>query len=228
MTAYLPPASQRVAIFGATGSGKTHLLRRLWLARTPRQLILDATGEFIREPGVIGVSSDADLRRALYRQASRRDWRIAIPDDAVDLEALSGLLLPPFGSGRRSLSEAVNGLALVLDEAYQSCPHHAPPYIVNLFRRGRHAGLSIYAASQRPADVGRFVTAQAQWLAVCQTHEPNDLTFFRRTLPPAVSARIEGLEEHEALLFDVRRRLAYRLDAAGQVAEQIPTSAAAS
>jgi len=207
--AYVPPASARVFAVGTTGSGKTTALRRIWLERTKRALILDVTGEWLQEKGARVVDSWPELVAELRAVAGRDHWRIVAPLDELDPVELTDLLLAR-GAGGLTYPGAIGGMALVVDELAEF--QTQLQRVRSLWRRGRHAGLSIFGASQTPADVARLVTGQSRWWLVCQIFEPRHVDYLARTLPGSAIAALGALKEHHSILWDTSRRAGYLLD----------------
>lgn len=216
-----PGESERRAAFGPTKGGKTWLLRQ-WARPYQRQIVLDATGEWAEgeEPGREVAYAEsmqefgAELAR-LARQGGR--WRVVISTEAVDLAALVQLLAPVHRRGRSSFTRQVGGLALIFDEAYEVCSHDKARIVRPLWLRGRHNWLSILAASQRAADVGRMVTSQSELVAITQTSEPIDLAYWRSTLPAEYYPHLLELKRWTALLYERSERSAKIITTEGKV-----------
>lgn len=180
---YTRPFSERVLVSGQTESGKTFFLVKRVLPRHKRVLILDRTGEwYVREPQ---APSCTDLRQcfALLDEYSTRDrWRIIASLDNDDARILATRLVgvPDIRAG---YAYNVGGMALVLSEVDLLVPvANAPPELRNLWRRGSHAGLSILADTQRPANVSKEATSQCKQLVFFVLYEPNDLDYVRKQL----------------------------------------------
>lgn len=221
-----PPRSARIFACGVTGSGKTRALRKLWLERSPRALIVDATGEWRQEKGARIAASWSDLLAELRRAAGRERWRIVAPAEELEPADLVELLLAR-GAGGLTYPRAVGGMALVIDEladfAHSSCSRR----VTAAWRRGRHEGLSILAASQAPADVARAATSQSEWWILYAMHEPAAIAYLARALPPVVMEAHGALAEFHAVLWSTRRRAGYLLDPNYQVKRQLFGTAAA-
>ena len=202
-----PPPSLRATVAGASSSGKSTLLRNLFIARHPRTIVLAHTAEW-GEPHALSIG---ELRRELRKVAGRELWRLVASLELAELEELAELLAPR-DLTRRPLAAALGGCALAVDELADVAGRGAPDAIAALWRRGRHAGLSIFGATQRPAEVIRTVTANSTWLAVCQTHEPADLDYWRKLLPAPVFAEIGQLPQYGALLWHTADRRGAVLD----------------
>lgn len=207
----MKPPSLRTYSCGRTMSGKTTLLRNLWADRQARVLVLDQTGEFI-EPGALVVDTMPQLVAALRQVAGRDRWRICAMIPETDYPALARLLLPGVQSRVRSYCEAVGGLALIVDECDLVAGRGADHAVTSLWRRGRHVGLSLIAATQRPADVHRVVTSQSQWISISQLHEGRDRDYIRALLPSSARDAFDGLQQYWALLLDTVKGLVYHLD----------------
>lgn len=199
-----PPRSLRVFACGATGSGKTSLLRRYWADVAPRLLLCDATGEW-GQPEAETVHGVLEAIRGRVRMGAAR-WRIVAALPPEHLEALAHKLVPP-GAARRGLATALGGVAIMLDEVDLVAPHGASQDILGLWRRGRHAGLSIYAATQRPATCARDVTAQSDVIVALATHEARDVAYLRRVLGDAamnLHARATARDPHGGVYVETR------------------------
>lgn len=206
-----PPPSERDACFGPTESGKSHLLR-VWARKHPRQLVLDATGEWseMAEPGRrVEYAEDMGQLREKLRECAKAPgkWRVVISTEVLtqgkgeNLEQLVQLLAPVYKPGRVSFTRSVGGLALIFDEAYEVCSHGRSHIVRPLWLRGRHNGLTILAASQRAADVGRMVTSQSGRVAITSTSEPIDLAYWKSTLPEEYYPHLLQLKERQAICY---------------------------
>lgn len=184
----------------------------MWLERSPRALILDVTGEWLSEKGARVAPDWPTLLAELRRAANRERWRIVAPADKLEPSQIVELLLARGGAGAGlPYPRAVGGMALLIDElsafAHNSCSHR----ITAAWTRGRHAGLSILGASQFPAQVARAVTSQSEWWVIYPMHEPADVAYLARALPPAVMAAHGALEQYHAILWSTVRRAGWLL-----------------
>lgn len=203
-------SSRRIAFFGMTGMGKSEALRRLFLANEPRQIILDANGDWIRERGVIPCRSFRELLERLYMLAARDKWVLVVPHDQVDPQELAELLVPPYGGS--SLTLSVGGLALVLDEAYSFAPTWAMESVKNIWRRGRHELLSVYACSQRPQDVSPIVRSSSELTFLFQMgSEPAVQRYVKAAFRDEVAQRVLRLPPYEAVVWHNRRLTGYHM-----------------
>ena len=184
----LPPGSIRGVAFGRSGSGKTEYLKRVWIPRIPRLVIVDQTGEWRTEEEKHGGRADGlpAVLAAIKERAPGSTWRLVADLDREELEELSAILLPR-GAIDRAPSRLLGGMGLMLDEVDQVAPVNGSAGIRSLFRRGRHAGLTIISASQRPGNVSKEVTAQCDFIAVLALHERNDVAYLESVMGQEVA-----------------------------------------
>lgn len=173
----------RVIAAGRTLSGKTEWLWRRYLRRHRRLLIVDTIGEWStsRSAGedVIHASGAEDVRAALADVAvmSPHEWTIVADVDREELVTLTDLIAP-----RRidaSPVPALGGLAIYIDEVDLMVPV-ADNRLAGLWRRGRHIGISVYAATQRPASVSKEVSAMVDIYGVLALDEVRDVEYLRQ------------------------------------------------
>lgn len=219
--------SKRAFVAGATGSGKSHFLRRVLLPRERRAIILDFTGDFYNNRRELGADVEIaetweDARRILPRLAARRDrWRIITFLTRAELPSLARALLPDRLHSGASVSRALGGVTLVCDELNQFAPHSADEEILNLWRRGRHVGLSLLGASQSPTEVHPVVRGMSRFLVLFHLHEPNALAYFAKMIPANVLACHEQLGQYECLVWDAEQRTGYVLAADASVRQTV-------
>lgn len=176
-----PPPSSRIFVCGKTGSGKTRFLWSRYLVKAPRVLAVDQTGEWVQRADALNaIVADGYLEtiaalREVAEQRRSKWWVIAVLDDD-DLRSVCERLLP-----RGRLSDGpvsrLGGFALYLDEVDKVVGPYGNNELRDLWRRGRHAGLSVLAATQRIANVSKEVTAQADAIAVLSMHDVADVEY---------------------------------------------------
>lgn len=178
-----PPPSLRGVVFGRSGSGKTEYVKRVWLSKIPRLIIVDQIGEWRQLGDENGGVADGveELLEQLRQKAPLQRWRIVALLDKPKLEELAYRLLPQ-GKIDSCVPRKLGGMALFLDEVDQVAPVNGSDAIRSLFRRGRHAGLTIVSASQRPGNVSKEVTSQCDFIAVLSLHETNDVAYLESVL----------------------------------------------
>jgi hypothetical protein len=216
-----PASSARVLACGVTESGKSYLLRRLFVNRWPRALVLDPLGEYSGKDDMqLGAkfyeaSTLPELRRALaaaVRQGHR--WRVVARIAPGELEPVGRLLVPETFDRAQCFAAYVGGLAVVCEEMDVLAPTNAPPWVEAMLRRGRHVGVSFFGASQRPHGISPIVRAMAGYLICCTTHEPRDMRYLEEVLPAPAFLELERLPWQWSLLVDTRARRWWLLDRA--------------
>lgn len=157
-----PPASRRVFLAGISGAGKSTAAWRIWLAPVPRRLIIDYTGEWGRHADVTTYTPGSTVD-AIRRLAPAGHWTIAAAvDPEDDLPELIDWMIP-LPDLSRSPIRALGGITMLIDEIDVAAPPGSMrKHIRTGWRRGRHVGLSIVAATQRPEAVSREVSSQSQ------------------------------------------------------------------
>ncbi len=132
-----------IAVFGASGSGKSYKVKRL-IARDARLLVWDPMDEY-RDAGCDRIEGDL---RALVQAVRAKRWRIAyVPDFRALAEQFAYVCRIVRAAGKcRFVAEELNEVTR---------PSYAPPEWKWLCSRGRHRGIRIIGVSQRPASVDK-------------------------------------------------------------------------
>ncbi|WP_092497271.1 ATP-binding protein [Faunimonas pinastri] len=202
--------STRLLVQGNSGSGKSHLLRRLLeqSAGLVQQVIIDPEGDFVslaEHHGHVVVEADrteADLQRIALRV---RQHRISVVLNLEELDAEAQM---------RSAAAFLNGLfeadrsvwypvLVVVDEAQLFAPAIAGDVsdearkvslgaMTNLMCRGRKRGLAGVIATQRLAKLAKNVAAEASNFLMGRTFLDIDM---------ARAADLLGLEKRQAEKF---------------------------
>lgn len=200
-----PPPSTRVTIVGRTGSGKSSALLTLFAERYPRVVVLDHLGtQWPAWKGAQVVYRFGDAVRWLRTTAPKaRRWRLVccFPQESEDVEQLFQLLAPDprLGGG---FPKALGGVALLSDELVKVAHTSCPAIVRDAWSNGRHVGLTILGATQRPSQVARIVTASTEWLGVCQQHEPLDMEVVAAYLSPDAMREVEQLPRFGLVLYN--------------------------
>ncbi len=200
----------RLLVQGNSGSGKSHLLRRLLeqSAGLVQQAVIDPEGDFVslaERYGHVVVEADGD-DLALARIAARvREHRVSV---VLSLEALDA------EGQMRAAAAFLNGLfeadravwypmLVVVDEAQLFAPAAAGEFteearrlslgaMTNLMCRGRKRGLAGIIATQRLAKLAKNVAAEASNFLMGRTFLDIDM---------ARAADLLGLERRQAETF---------------------------
>lgn len=178
----MPAQSVRVFFAGNSGSGKTTLAERMYLAKMPRSIIIDLTGEW---SGKVSVStySLGECVDAIRSNAKRsHQWRVAVSISPAELPGLVQYLIP-VPDVRASPVLALGGCAILVDEVdLLAPPGTAKEDVRTLYRRSRHVGLSVISTTQRPANVSREVSAQSTHAVALTLNEARDVDYIARLM----------------------------------------------
>jgi hypothetical protein len=184
---------------------------------------VDQTGEWTKhEPGErpidpenISYDLDGTLIN-LARVAEDTDWRLVAYLEPEEVSYLTEEILLPVPRIQEGYAAKVGGMGIYLDEVDVLCPNgQSPSAIRHLWRRGRHAGLSVYSATQRPANVSKEVTSQCRWLVIFKQHEQRDVDYLRGIIGRDLADRALMHAQRVpwgSFLYDTERRRGFFLD----------------
>lgn len=177
-----PPRTVRVFIAGNSGTGKTTFARLAILSQFHRQVILDLTGEWrgMADAEALTVRELQEAMQALARKGTR--WKIVLSLDPDEFPQLVEWLVP-VPRIDASPVRIVGGCVLLVDEVDLLAPQGtAKKHVRTLYRRSRHAGLSIVSTTQRPENVSREVSAQSTHAAALHLSEPRGVEYMRKLM----------------------------------------------
>lgn len=145
-------ADERVAYVGKTGSGKTTLARYVLQSHT-RLVVLDPKGTIAKDVKW-NVSGDTAVARDILRG---KPGRYVVSYDA-DWQKWFAFCWD------------VRNVALYIDEVFLVIenPSKPEPAFRRLYRQGRELGISVHAATQRPARIPLECISEAEWLFTFQ------------------------------------------------------------
>jgi hypothetical protein len=197
-------SSLRVFVSGPPESGKSQFLAHEFTSRTPRVISIDITGETAeRNPDAIRTYGLEDLRSALKKCASYRRWHVAARLDEKELGPTFAMLAPaPKSDEDISFPRAVGGLAIECGETAFLAPNgRTAPDVKAAWNRGRHHLLSLYMATQRPAEVDRAVTASSPIKVAFGHREDRDLEFWRKEISAPIAELISELTRYHSIFY---------------------------
>ena len=201
----------RLLVQGNSGSGKSHLLRRLieQSARWVQQAIIDPEGDFVtlaERFGHIVVDADEHTEAALQSVAARvRQHRVSVVlnleglDAEMQMRAAAAFLGGLFDADR----DYWYPMLVVVDEAQLFAPSAAGEVsdearkvslgaMTNLMCRGRKRGLAGVIATQRLAKLAKNVAAEASNFLMGRTFLDIDM---------ARASDLLGMERRQAEMF---------------------------
>lgn len=198
----------RLLVQGNSGSGKSHLLRRMLeeSARMVQQVIIDPEGDFVTlaEPfGHIVLDGAAHDGREIMQLAARiREHRasVVLALDGLDLEAQMRCAAQFLGAMFDAPRDHWYPALVVVDEAQMFAPAAAGDVsdetrrlslgaMTNLMCRGRKRGLAGVIATQRLAKLAKNVAAEASNFLMGRTFLDIDM---------ARAADLLGMERKQA------------------------------
>ena len=172
--------SRHLIIIGPTGSGKSHLVNRLLLDGSlgSRVLVIDLKNEYTD----LGpwVEIEEAIQEIRSGEKSFFIYRF-IPEDDIE----TGDIL--------DLAFALGDVTVVCEEVGDYSNH---PELRRTMRRGRSEGIRVVAITQRPAEVSKTVTSQANLTLCFKTIEPVDVEYIRKKFGVLGVQDLEDLDPH--------------------------------
>lgn len=210
-----------VTVVGRTGSGKTALIARKIGPRHARRITLDMVGEcralYPRAAHAAGLPDLVRILRSLHEHHVPA-WHIVAQLGTREIGELIRLLAPVGTASEYSLAAAFGGVALEIFELDIIAPvdrseRDTREAIRNAYARGRHYGLSILAATQRPHQIDRIATAQSTYVVTFQMHEPADLRWLEAVGGKRLAELARaGLAPYESAWYNARSGTLHVLD----------------
>lgn len=179
--------SERVAIVGKTGSGKTYFARHL-LRPAPRLIVADVKGTI--DPAEWALDP-LPMAKGLARLEAGKPARIRVPN------LLSAQAWEDFFWNVYRLRNVV----LYLDEVYAIGPPVGSPGLRALYTRGRELGIGVVASTQRPRYIPGFILSEAEWLVAFQTRMPQDAELLTQLTGLIIAPPLTG---HQLILYNDR------------------------
>jgi energy-coupling factor transporter ATP-binding protein EcfA2 len=173
-------------VFGKKGSGKTTLIRRASLF-LKRVVIFDPLNEYVN--GVVIVDS-ASLAEYLIAN-HEKNFRVIFKSESDE----------EFSQAFCACSNMYN-MTMVIEEVDSFCsPVGIDEHLKRIIRYGRHREISIIAASRRPAEVSRHLTAQADCIVSFIQEEPRDIQYLKSRLTAQDCEYIKTLPQYQYYVF---------------------------
>lgn len=158
------------AFVGATGSGKGVGLRgHLADGKPARLIVFDPMHEYGDLAGVVVVQTVGKVIAQMKRARFRVVWQ---PDDDTDFD--SKAFKAQFALFCKAAFTVGDLWMLVEELELVTRPTWAPAQWRNCTKRGRHVGLTIMAASQRPADADKAFWSSCTYIRCHALRETED------------------------------------------------------
>lgn len=171
---------------GKTGSGKSILLRQMLLDK-PRVIIFDTISEYkdlTPSYPALFIHTLEDLIDYLMENGNKPFRIIFDPEDPDYLMTLTNEQeITVFDFTCKFIYESLTNVIFAIEEIanYMTLPHRLD-YIRKIVRFGRHSAISLYATTQRPADIPPVIRAQITRFISFRQHEPRDIEWIRQLL----------------------------------------------
>lgn len=187
-------------VVGRTGSGKTQLISKVLAPRHPRRITIDSVGEGVLLYPEAAVASGLPEVMAVLAQWAEDDvseWHMIAILSPSETAVLMRTLVPVYQPGVVSMAADMGGVCVECSEVDVYLPVSGAGADVTAawttaLARGRHVGLSVIAATQRPHQVARIMSSQASRVVAFATHEPRDLRFLRDLAGKQFAAIAQG------------------------------------
>lgn len=191
----LPTTSQRVAIIGRTGSGKTRF--GAWLL---------SRAAFDKQPYVVVDYKREELFSRLDRikeigpkETPKKPGLYIIRPGVGDDEAVENWLWKIWASEKTGL---------YIDEGYM-LPQNPKGAFTAILTQGRSKKIPVYCLSQRPSWLSRFVFSEADFFAVFQLNDVEDYKTAQRYIRKDRAQIDMELEDYHSYWYDVAKRQAF-------------------
>lgn len=179
------------AVLGASGSGKSRSIKTFLDAENiQRLLIWDMEAEYSKFAKPVTNSNQLiDILQG--HKKFKIAYQIPDNDPRVDYKAEFDRFC--------GLAKKVGNLTVVVDELrFVTSPVHAPRAWSNVAMRGRHAGLSVIGASQRPASIDKDFLGNCTQITTFRLVYPDDRIAVAKAMNEPVTS-VEALQEFECL-----------------------------
>lgn len=175
-----------VLITGKTGSGKSTLFRKM-LSDTKRLIIFDTISEYqeLAPPFPAARIKSLHLLYECLAKNHQKNFRIVFdPEDPEQVITLNnGNQITIFEEACKLIYTHLDDVIVGIEEISNFMTGtKVPEYLRKIVRFGRHSSISIYATTQRPADVHPLIRAQMTKLISFKQHEPRDIDWLKQVI----------------------------------------------
>lgn len=168
--------NERIAFIGRTGSGKTFLAERLTAGL--RRLVIIDPNEVLTNRFLPHVPWEKGIK---YLEEGREARLYVSEDNPAAYERYF-----------RHIYEQVRQVVVYIDEAYGVAPPNvgASDALWALYTRGRARGIGMWASTQRPRFIPRFMLSESEWFFVFQLQLADDRDYIARITHAALRRRV--------------------------------------
>ena len=187
---------------GATGSGKGVAIREHLKAQNPaRLMVFDPMHEYHDLSGAKVVQTIAAVLAEIAKPKFRVVWQ---PDNDTDYQ--SKKFKAAFELFCKGAFTVKNVFMLVEELELVTSPQSSPAAWRNCTKRGRHEGLHILAATQRPADADKAFWASCTYIRCHALRETAD----KQRMASVLNCSYEQINSLETLIIsDTKTRISY-------------------
>ena len=206
-----------IAVIGTTGSGKSHLARRLVdaLSETTKVVCVDFTGEWAKKyPGYTPVNTVPDLNAflssaskfAIVELPSASNTQATVKQLSDVMENLLVAAKAAFMAGQPFK------VCLLLEEAHTIIPENsflsvndwdskaAVNKIAQIALQGRKYGVGMIVLAQRTANVSKTVLTQCNTVIAFRVHDETSIGFLANYMGTSVSRALATLPDFHAVI----------------------------
>ncbi len=197
---------KRMAVYGRSGSGKTHLVKSTFLNVCDRVVIFDPEEEFAKEKGFHTVRTLEKLLEVLSDCHDSSFKVVFVPEVRMEERQLHEVSLLIERLQEPYKEEMSNKkLMLIVDELSLSFPLNSKPAYDGFDRlcsRGRKRGISIIGITQRPADIGMRFRGNLNRIVAFNFSTPNDLAVIAATCGQEAVSAVRELKQYQYIAYE--------------------------
>jgi DNA helicase HerA-like ATPase len=180
-----------VIVIGRKGSGKSYLIKHLFLPQFNSYVIDDHVMERTR-------NEYADFGyRARYLAEIVSKPRVNYDDSSFE----------KIWNALKAHANRWGDTLFVIDEAHiHFAKKSLPTAQKEVLHENRHYGTGIILASQRIYDINPIAYKQADYIILFYTREPREIEFIRKYISSEVAETVKTLKQYYFVLFDVNNQ----------------------
>jgi len=185
-----------VIVIGRKGSGKSYLIKHLFLPQFSSYVIDDHVMERVR-------NEYADFGyRAKYLSEIVGKPRVNYYDYQKDDSSFEKIW-----NAVKAHANKWGDTLLVIDEAHIHFSKKSLPVPQKeVLHENRHYGTGIILASQRIYDINPIAYKQADYIIIFYSREPREIEFIRKYISSEVAETVKTLKQYYFVLFDVNNQ----------------------